>query len=205
MTGAGCLWRILGLFLALVLFGVTLKGTAAADTGGFVYLKATEGTGYVDPDFVAERDAALAAGLLVGAYHFALPNRSSGAAQAAHLVANGGHWTADGRTLPATVDLEHNPYGQSCYGLTPAAMVAWIRNFSDAYTAAAGRAPVIYTPTGWWNQCTGGNAGFGTNPLWATGTGALPPGWTTPTFRQTPAGDVFNGTREELLAFAIRG
>jgi len=191
--------RILGLFLA-TLFLLVVTGTARADTGGFVYLKATEGTGYVNPNFAAERDAALAAGLLVGAYHFALPDRSSGAAQAAHLLANGGDWTPDGRTLPATVDLEHNPYGATCYGLKPAAMVAWIRDFSDAYTAATGRAPVIYTPAGWWNQCTGGNAGFGANPLWTTG--ALPPGWTTHTFRHTADGDVFNGTREELLAFA---
>ncbi len=191
--------RILGLFLA-TLFLLVVTGTARADTGGFVYLKATEGTGYVNPDFAAERDAALAAGLLVGAYHFALPDRSSGAAQAAQLLANGGDWTPDGRTLPATVDLEHNPYGATCYGLRPAAMVAWIRDFSDAYTAATGRVPVIYTPAGWWNQCTGGNAGFGEHPLWTTGT--LPPGWTTHTFRHTPDGDVFNGTREELLAFA---
>lgn len=36
----------------------------------FVWLKATQGGGYKDPSFPQRCDAALAAGLLVGAYHF---------------------------------------------------------------------------------------------------------------------------------------
>lgn len=37
---------------------------------GFVILKATEGVNYVDPAFIANVDAAKAAGLPIGAYHF---------------------------------------------------------------------------------------------------------------------------------------
>ena len=37
----------------------------------FVVLKATEGTGFTDPEFAASRARAHAAGLLVGHYHFA--------------------------------------------------------------------------------------------------------------------------------------
>ena len=41
----------------------------------FVYLKTTEGTTYVDPTFASNRSGARAAGIKVGAYHFARPDR----------------------------------------------------------------------------------------------------------------------------------
>lgn len=191
----------------VVVFAVLLclpGGTASADTGGFAYFKATEGSGYANPDFARLRDEALAAGLLVGGFHFALPNRSSGAAQANHFVDHGGGWTPDGRTLPGALDIEWNPYGPACYGLTPAALVAWIKDFSETYRSRTGRAPVIYTATSWWSRCTGELGAFGrTNPLWATGSlTSLPHDWTTYTFWQDSAGDHFNGTYDELLAFA---
>jgi lysozyme len=48
----------------------------------FAYIKATEGTGYVNPNFASQYDGAYQARLIRGAYDFALPNNSSGAAQA---------------------------------------------------------------------------------------------------------------------------
>lgn len=64
---------------------------AAAKRAGAVgvYLKVTEGTGFVDQTYLERRKAARAAGLKVGGYHFAHPG-NSGAAEAAfflkHLV-----------------------------------------------------------------------------------------------------------------------
>ncbi|WP_240686742.1 GH25 family lysozyme [Amycolatopsis suaedae] len=185
------------------LLGVPAGVASAAATDGFAYVKVSEGTGYTNPDFARQRDDALARGLLVGGFHFALPDRGSGAAQAHHFVDNGGGWTPDGRTLPGAVDLETNPYGQACYGLTPERLVAWVADFSETYAARTGRLPVIYTPAGWWNRCTGTLGQFGRNPLWATGSlTTLPHGWTSYVFWQDAAGDHFNGTREQLLAFA---
>ncbi|RZS43420.1 glycosyl hydrolase family 25 [Herbihabitans rhizosphaerae] len=190
--------------VALALLLCLPAGVASAATEGFAYFKVSEGVSYTNPDFAKQRDDALARGLLVGGFHFALPDRGTGAAQANHFVDHGGGWTSDGRTLPGAIDLEHNPYGATCYGLTPARLVAWVKDFSDTYAVRTGRAPVIYTPTSWWNQCTGTLGDFGaTNPLWATGSlTALPHGWTSYTFWQDDAGDHFNGTREQLLAFA---
>ena len=133
----------------------------------FAYVKASEGTAFVNPDFASQYDGAYQAGLIRGAYHFALPNQSSGAAQASYFVANGGGWTADGRTLPGALDIEYNPYGAECYGLSQSAMVSWIASFSDTYQALTSVWPVIYTTTAWWAACTGNYGGFaGQDPLW---------------------------------------
>jgi GH25 family lysozyme M1 (1,4-beta-N-acetylmuramidase) len=206
--------------LALVLPGVPATAAAASvpgSTGGpaepdwsalvargdrFIYLKATDGTAAVNPDIERQRAEAAERGLLSGGYHFARPDRSSGAAQANLLVDNGGGWSAG--ALPAALDLEWNPGGSACYGLGRAAMVAWVEDFADTYRARTGRWPVIYTPTTWWAQCTGDLADFGaTIPLWATGSlDTLPHGWTTYTFWQATDRDYFNGDHDQLLAFA---
>jgi GH25 family lysozyme M1 (1,4-beta-N-acetylmuramidase) len=111
----------------------------------FAYIKATEGTGYVNPAFASQYNGAYQARLIRGAYAFALPNDSSGAAQARYFVANGGGWSADGRTLPGALDIENNPYGGACYKLSKGAMVAWIASFNATYQALTSVWPVIYT------------------------------------------------------------
>ena len=95
-----------------------------------------------------------------------------------------------------------NPYsGGTCYGLSHAAMVAWVKEFSDTYHSLAHRSefilhtelpaniivsacryPVIYTTTNWWTECTGNSGEFAeNNPLWladySSSAGQLPAGW----------------------------
>ena len=43
----------------------------------FVFLKATEGAGFVDSEFAANLAEARAAGMLVGAYHYVRSNASA--------------------------------------------------------------------------------------------------------------------------------
>ncbi|MGW4521866.1 lysozyme [Amycolatopsis sp. NPDC004378] len=157
---------------------------AAAAGGGarFTYVKATEGTGFVNPQYAQQYDGAHAAGLIRGAYHFARPDVSGGAEQAEYFIAHGGGWRSDGKTLPGALDIEYNPYGDVCYGKNPADMTAWIKDFTRTYLAKVKRSALIYTSTAWWKQCTGNANGFGdTNPLWlaryAPEIGELPAGW----------------------------
>ncbi|TEB33681.1 glycoside hydrolase family 25 protein [Coprinellus micaceus] len=155
----------------------------------FAYIKATEGTGFKNPEFNSQYTGATNVGLTRGSYHFARPDVSTGAAQATYFVANGGGWSSDGITLPGALDIEYNPYGATCYGKTQAAMVTWIRDFSNTYKSKTGVYPVIYTTTDWWKTCTGNNGSFGsTNPLWiaryASAVGTLPNGWSFHTFWQ---------------------
>ncbi len=183
----------------------------------FAYVKATEGNGYVNPDFASQYDGSYEAGLIRGSYHFALPNHSSGAAQARYFVAHGGGWSADGRTLPGALDIEGNPYGAECYRLRQRAMVSWIASFDHTYHALTSRWPVIYTTSGWWATCTGGYRGFASkDPLWVASDtdalGALPAGWGFDTFWQYADGgtfpgdqDIFNGSSSRLLRLATGG
>lgn len=189
----------------------------AADGAKFSYVKATEGTGYRNPHFTQQYNGSYDAGMIRGAYHFARPDRSSGAKQANYFVDHGGGWSDDGRTLPGALDVEYNPYGDDpCYGLSKAAMTAWIKAFSDTYTQRTGRAPTIYTSTSWWRLCTGDSAAFGsTNPLWIArysgSVGELPAGWPTHTIWQySDKGELpgdqnyFNGDHSRLRVLAAR-
>lgn len=112
----------------------------------FAFIKATEGTGkqpasrrllpqtaeanlgYKNPEFSKQYTGATNNNIIRGGYHFALPDRSSGAAQATYFAANGGlsyerlsfddrrltgptkgGWSGDGRTLPGALDIECKP------------------------------------------------------------------------------------------------
>ncbi|MBC9731124.1 lysozyme [Streptomyces sp. TRM68367] len=191
--------------------------SAKAKGARFVYVKATESTTYRNPYFNQQYNDSRAAGLIRGAYHFAAPDKSSGRAQAAHFVTNGGGWTADGRTMPPALDIEYNPYDKKhkCYGLSKARTVGWIKSFSDEVKRRTGRRPVIYTTTHWWNTCTGGSSAFAANHhLWIarynrSGAGTLPAGWSSWTIWQydnggTLPGDqnLFNGSIDRLKTFA---
>ncbi|MFB6939376.1 lysozyme [Streptomyces chartreusis] len=182
----------------------------------FVYVKATESHTYRNPYFGRQYSGSRDAGLVRGAYHFALPNKSSGKTQAAFFVRNGGAWRSDGWTLPPALDIEYNPYGrQKCYGLSKARMVAWIQSFSNEVKRLTGRRPVIYTTTHWWNTCTGTSRAFASNhALWiarynSSTAGSMPAGWQFWTFWQYDnagglPGDqnLFNGSMTQLRKFA---
>jgi len=181
----------------------------------FAYIKAVEGSYYVNPEFTQQYDGSYDAGLVRGVYTFAIPNYSSGATQADYLLAHGGGWSADGKTLPAALDIEYNPYaGNECFNLSQASMRSWITSFLDTYHSRTTRWPVIYSTTNWWETCTGNWSGPSANdPLWIAcycdSAGALPAGYNFYTFWQfadsgTFPGDqdVFNGDAARLTALA---
>jgi lysozyme len=175
----------------------------------FVWVKATEGTGYRNPYFNQQYGGSYNQGFIRGSYHFALPDRSSGATQANFFGSNGGGWSGDGKTLPGALDMEYNPYGATCFGLSKASMTNWIRDFSDTYKARWNKYPAIYTSTSWWNQCVGSSFGS-TNPLWvaryASAPGTLPIGWSVYTVWQYSSSPIdqnsFNGAYDRLQVFA---
>lgn len=193
--------------------------SAAAGNGAqFAYVKATEATGYVNPYFGQQYNGSVAAGISRGAYHFALPDQTSGAKQANYFVDNGGGWSADGRTLPPMLDIEYDPYGTDiCYGLSPAQMSAWIADFSNTVNARTGRFPTIYSTADWWNTCTGANPDFGANnPLfianYSSSPDPMPAGWGYQTLWQYSDNgvfpgdqDAFNGSTTQLSSFAAGG
>ena len=184
----------------------------------FSYAKASEGNYYTNPDFYNQYVGPYDHRIIRGAYHFAIPNNSSGQSQAWDFLGPGGGWSPDGMTLPGALDIEYNPYGSECYGLTHHDMNTWIENFVKEYAYLEHVYPVIYTTTDWWTTCTGNATRFGQwDPLWianytASGGGPLPRGWGFYTFWQYRSSgslpgdqDVFNGAHSRLRALAKAG
>lgn len=194
----------------------------------FAYVKASEGNYFTNDLFNSQYQGARNVGMIRGAYHFAIPNWSSGADQARYFIQSGGGWTADGYTLPPVLDFEFNPYanrtingfyfGNTCYDQSPAQLASWVRDFGNTMLAMTGRLPVIYTNTSWWNQCLGSVGGFGDYPLWVAAypgsptnnAGPVPVSWSDYEIWQYSstgpfAGDsnVWNGTYQQLQRFAL--
>lgn len=166
--------------------GAAIDWSQVAASGiGFAGVKVTEGAYYQNPYALTDLAQAQAAGLSVVAYAFAIPNgngsSSSPATQADYLVQYLG---SASRSMPLMLDMEYNPYGAPCYGLSTTAMVSWISKFDSEIKARTGQLPIIYTPRTWWATCTGSSTGFGHTPLWvpdysSAGTPPLPAGWGT--------------------------
>lgn len=112
------------------------------------------------------------------------------------------------------LDIEYNPSGATCYGLSQSAMVAWIQDFSNTYYAKTTRYPMIYSTADWWSQCTGNSAAFSsTSPLvlasYASSPGTIPGGWPFQTIWQNSDSyayggdsDIFNGAFSQLQKIA---
>jgi GH25 family lysozyme M1 (1,4-beta-N-acetylmuramidase) len=194
----------------------TITWTSVKSAGiQFAYIKATEGTTYKDPTFNTNYLNAYKAKVIRGAYHFARPDLSSGAAQATYFASNGGAWSADNLTLPGMLDLEGG-----CYGKSVSAMQSWILDFYNTYKSKTSRDVVIYTSPSWWNSCTGGWSGmYSRSPLnvanWTTAASpTIPSGFPYWTFWQyTDSGSVsgisgavdrdrFSADSSRLLALA---
>jgi GH25 family lysozyme M1 (1,4-beta-N-acetylmuramidase) len=165
-------------------FGVHWPTEVAAGTQ-FVYVKATEGTTFVNPYFATDYAAARAAHRYVGAYVYTRPDRGNPIGQADFFLKHA-RFDHDAQTLVPFVDLEW-PYAgvttDRCYNLKPDQLRAWIHAFIGRIEAGIGRKPMIYTNANWWNPCTGNDASFGGYPLdianYTKKPPQLPAGWTT--------------------------
>jgi GH25 family lysozyme M1 (1,4-beta-N-acetylmuramidase) len=166
----------------------------------FAFIKATEGSYYVNPYYAADSAGAQQNGMFVAPYAFGIPNYSTGTRQADYAIDNS-HWAADGKLLPLVLDIEYDPYAGTapgedgttgvCYGLTSAQMVSWISAFTAEVHRRTGQIPVIYSTADWWQSCTGNSAAFSADPLWIAGDASstapiLPPttDWSTWTYWQ---------------------
>lgn len=103
----------------------------------FAYIKATEGTDFIDPAFIRNARLSVASGIPSGAYHF-FRYDTDGELQALNFL-----HAIQGRgfTLPPAIDVEDwgNPDGH-----TTALIVERLRRMTDCL-AAKGYSPLIYT------------------------------------------------------------
>ena len=206
---------------------VTDWEAVAAAGIGFVFIKATDGVTFVDPQAKTNAAGAKAAGLLRGYYHFFRPVQDS-VAQAQFLAKA---IAADPGELPVVIDVEEAGSPDTWLQLAaPDARVQKVMDFVDEIVRDLGRAPIVYTRSGLWRVNFGGSpapaqTGCGSwvaeyhedasgpvQPLPPAPT--LVPGWDTFHFWQYSqkgrvAGviggvdvDVFNGDAAALKAYA---
>ena len=163
--------------------GAAIDWDAVANAGyKFAFIKAAEGSYYVNPYYATDQAEAQAAGMLVAPYEFAIPNYSGGTLQADYAL-NHAQYGPDGQMLAPVLDIEYDPYagsdgtpsGSFCYGLSQAQMVAWIGAFTTEIHRRTGQSPVIYTTAQWWDTCTGDSTVFSSDPLWIAAPGTAPP------------------------------
>ncbi|MCD4524840.1 GH25 family lysozyme [Nocardioides sp. cx-173] len=108
-----------------------------ADGISFAYLKASEGTGFIDPRFAESLPRALRAGLRAGGYHY-FTLCAPGAPQAAHFLSVIG----DRTTMPPAVDVEL--IGNCDPGPPREELLVELRSFIDTVEARTGKRMVVY-------------------------------------------------------------
>lgn len=136
---------------------VDFERVSMADTDvGFIYIKATEGTDYVDPNFVRNTFHAKREGIPAGAYHFFRYDRD-GELQALNFLR-----AIKGRdlSLPTVVDVEDwgNPDGHATATIVERLRALVSRLEMDGYK------PFIYTNIEGYHRLIKGN--FDDYPLW---------------------------------------
>ena len=103
----------------------------------FAFVKASEGVSYQDPNFVTNMANAKAAGLYVGAYHFARPDNNAPETEADHFVDVAGSYIKNGYLRPV-LDLETGT------SLGWSALSDWANRWLQRVQALTGVEPIIY-------------------------------------------------------------
>lgn len=180
-----------------------------SDGQSFVFVKATEGTDWVNPHYVKDIQAANAHGLKTGAYHYARPagDAKSQAANFATQIA-----LAPNQTLPPVLDIEVSE------GKSPSQLEDWIEEFTSELKRLTNRTPMIYTYKYFWMGEMNNSQKFSNMPLWLAAYQDEAPdpvgGWKNLSFWQRSGSgkvagiptdvdlNLFNGTKQQLESFS---
>ena len=188
----------------------TIDWAAVHGSGvAFAFMKATENTNFVDPEFATNWKNAGANGVIRGAYHFFRPEVDA-TAQADYFVQNAG--------IPAAGDLSPTLDLEVTDNIAAATVASGALTFLARVQQKTGRTPIVYTSASFLSSI-GSPAGFAAYTLWVANWQVscpkLPsPPWSDWTFWQdsstgTVPGisgsavdtDQFNGTLADLTGF----
>lgn len=179
------------------------------DGQSFAFVKATEGGDWVNPHYVEDIQAANAAGLKTGAYHYARP-AGDAKTQAANFAAQIA--LAPNQTLPPALDIEVTE------GKSAAQLEQWIEDFTSELKRLTGRTPMIYTYKYFWMGQMNNSQKFSDMPLWLAAYQDQAPeavgGWNELSFWQRSGSgkvagistdvdmNLFNGSKQQLQTFS---
>ncbi|MDK4229912.1 glycoside hydrolase family 25 protein [Corynebacterium tuberculostearicum] len=180
-----------------------------SDGQSFAFVKATEGGDWVNPHYVQDIQAANAAGLKTGAYHYARP-AGDAKTQAANFAAQIA--LAPDQTLPPALDIE------VAEGKSAAQLEQWIEEFTSELKRLTGRTPMIYTYKYFWMGQMNNSQKFSDMPLWLAAYQDQAPeavgGWKELSFWQRSGSgkvagistdvdmNLFNGSKQQLQSFS---
>ena len=180
-----------------------------SDGQSFAFVKATEGGDWVNPHYVQDIQAANAAGLKTGAYHYARP-AGDAKTQAANFAAQIA--LAPNQTLPPALDIEVTE------GKSAAQLEQWIEDFTSELKRLTGRTPMIYTYKYFWMGQMNNSQKFSDMPLWLAAYQDQAPeavgGWNELSFWQRSGSgkvagistdvdmNLFNGSKQQLQTFS---
>jgi GH25 family lysozyme M1 (1,4-beta-N-acetylmuramidase) len=179
----------------------------------FAFAKSTEGVSITDSYFVTNQVNGTAAGMVMGAYHFARPEANTATAEANYFLSVAGPYIK-ACNLPPVLDVEDPPTGPALSAFfTSAQLTTWIQTWMTTVQSATGIAPIIYIGP---SNAAFVNSSLNSWGLWIddyNSNPSLPPPnkgvWNTWDFKQytwvatvpgipsSPAGvdgDVFNGS-----------
>lgn len=179
----------------------------------FVFMKASQGTTRVDPNFKVNATGAKAVGLLVGTYHFLDATTTEAARQEAQHFFKTIQSAGVEFDLPPVMDYENNP-GQLSKKMINEIAKAFLLEIEKL----TGRKPIIYTGNSFAQNF---DTELGTYPLWVARYSNQAPydvlGWSTWNFWQySDSGRIpginasvdlneFSGTVKELQRFCQTG
>jgi lysozyme len=174
----------------------------AAGGMSFAFMKATEGTTFVDSSFATNWPGVKAAGMVRGAYHF-FHSDLDPVVQATFFLATVGPITQDDLLV---LDLE------TTNGQTAATILSHAETFMATVKAKSGTTPILYTSPAFLTSY----GTLGAYPLWIANYAVtcpnVPSEWSTYTFWQSTGSgtfaplsgsvdlDTFNGTLAQLKA-----
>jgi lysozyme len=174
---------------------------AAAEGNKFCFVKATEGTHYVDYQFKRNWAEGPRNGLLVGAYHFFRPEEDP-LTQAQHFMSVVGPSRIG--DLPCVLDLEARGH------VRLSQLMAGVKQWLEFVHEQTGKLPLIYTGPSFVKEL-GDLSSLSIYPLWIAHyhvvTPKVPKYWPRYTFWQYDIKngvdrDVFNGSLQDLRTLA---
>jgi lysozyme len=122
----------------------------------FAIAKATEGSTFIDDEYLANKQRAAAQQMPFTAYHFARPDNSAGDA-----VSEADHFVSVARLLPdnlvPVLDLEFTG------GLGERKLKRWVKDWLNEVRAQLGVKPLIYTNPSFWRTSLGNTRWFADN------------------------------------------
>ena len=172
----------------------------------FSFVKATEGTNYINPNFREDVINTINNKKPVGFYHYARPTSDTeDAKEQARLFVKVTGMDQGVKGFDPVLDIEESE------GLEPTDIINWVDAYVKEIKELTNRNSIIYTYPTFWRQNMNNTTKFSDLPLWIADyngkatPSSLPGGWNDWTFWQYSSEEIINGSEKPLDANIFNG